>query len=194
VPPGDAWYTARIRMYPYDPARAKTLLRQAGVEAPSLELLASPSPVVPLLQTMLEDAGIALVIRTVDAQTRARLITEGRFQMALAFHIGVGGDPDYLRRWFDGREANAFGGSVGFADPEYQRLAAAQARALDPAERRVLVHHMQAMLAEDLPTLPLYYRRFYWLYDSRVLSPVATRGGIMNGIPLIEDKRALLRP
>jgi peptide/nickel transport system substrate-binding protein len=170
------------------------LLRQTGTGTPSLEILASPSPVVTLLQTALRDVGVEPVIRVVDAQTRARLIAEGRFQAALTFHIGAGGDPDYLRRWFDGREANAFGGSVGFAHPEYQRLAAAQTRAIDPSERRRLVAAMQAILAEELPTLPLYYRRFYWLYDSRVFSPVATRGGLMNGIPLIEDKRALVRP
>lgn len=194
VPPGDHWHAPGVRQYPHDPARARALLRQAGGEPVGLELLASPSPVVPLLQVMLRDAGIEVTPRLVDAQTRAQLLSEGRFQMALTFHIGAGGDPDYLRRWFDGREANVFGASRGYEHPRYQQLATAQARAVDPEARRRAVYEMQAILAEELPTLILYYRRFYWLYDSRKLTPVPSRGGLMNGIPLIENKLALLTP
>jgi peptide/nickel transport system substrate-binding protein len=194
VPPGDSWFAPQVRAYPYDPAKARSLLAGAGVAPLRIELLSSPSPVPPLLQQTLRAAGIELTVRTVDAQTRAALIAEGRFQMALTFHIGAGGDPDYLRRWFDGSEANQFGQTTGFASPEYQRLAAAQVRTLDAGARHRLVERMQAILAEELPTLPLYYRRFYWVYDSRQFTPVAVRGGLMNGIPLIENKLAFLKP
>jgi peptide/nickel transport system substrate-binding protein len=193
VPPGDPWHSAGVRLYPYDPVRARRLLADAGVERLGLELLASPSPVVMLIQQMLGQAGLEATVRTVDAQTRAALITEGRFQTALTTHIGAGGDPDYLRRWFVGEEANQFGGAVGFAHPRYQALAARQARTLDVAERRRLVAEMQAILAEELPTLPLFHRRFYWVYDAGRMAPVATPGGIMNGIPLIDNKLALIR-
>lgn len=194
VPPGDPWYNAGVRSYPHDPARARALAAQAGALPLQIELVASPSPVVPLLQQMLREAGIEVVVRTVDAQTRAALIAEGRFQMALAFHIGAGGDPDYLRRWFSGHEANLFARTPGFVHPDFQRLAAQQAAALDPTQRRAMIHRMQAILAEELPTLPLYHRRFYWVYDSRRFSPAASRGGLMNGIPLIDNKRAFLDP
>lgn len=194
VPPGDAWYNPRVRTYPHDPARAKAVLDRTGLRPLSLELLTSPSPVVPVLQQMLREAGVELAVRTVDAQTRLALVAEGRFQAALTFHIGAGGDPDYLRRWFTGGEANQFAQGRPFVHTEFERLAAAQVRALDPASRRRLVHEMQAILAEELPTVPLYYRRFYWVYDSRKFSPVATRGGLMNGIPLIENKLAFLIP
>jgi len=194
VAPGDPWYNPRVRTYPHDPARAKALLDEAGLRPMHLDLLTSPSPVVPVLQQMLREAGIELAVRTVDAQTRLALVAEGRFQTALAFHIGAGGDPDYLRRWFTGDEANQFAQGRPFAHPEFARLAAVQVRTLDVAARRRIVHDMQAILAEELPTVPLYYRRFYWAYDSRKFTPVATRGGVMNGIPLVENKLAFLIP
>lgn len=192
VPPTDRWYNPRVRAYPYDPSRARSLVAQAGPAPLSFELLASPSPVVPVVQEMLRGAGIEATVRTVDARTRAALIAEGKYQAALTFHIGAGGDPDYLRRWLGGGEANLFGQSEGFAHPEFQRLAAEQARSVDQVARRTSVYRMQDILADELPTLALYYRRFYWVYDSRKFTPIATAGGLMNGIPLIENKLAFL--
>jgi hypothetical protein len=38
----------------------------------------------------------------------------------------------------------------------------------------------------------LYNRRFFWIYDSRKYTPIATRGGLMNGLPLVDNKLAFL--
>lgn len=194
VSPADRWYAPRVRHYPNDPVQARSLMMAAGHSSPQIELLSSPSPVVVPVQEMLRRAGMEVSVRTVDARTRAALISEGKFQMALTFHIGAGGDPDYLRRWFAGGEANLFGQSPGFAHPEFLRLAAEQTRPVDVGARRALIFRMQEILAEELPTLALYYRRFYWVHDSRKLRPVDAPGGIMNGIPLVENKLALIDP
>ncbi len=194
VSPVDRWYAPRVRRYPYDPVQARNLVATAGYSSPQIELLSSPSPVVIVMQDMLRRAGMEISVRTVDARTRAALVSEGKFQMALTFHIGAGGDPDYLRRWFAGGEANLFGQSPGFNHTEFLRLATEQARSVDAAARRAIVVRMQEILAEELPTLALYYRRFYWVHDSRKLRPVDTPGGIMNGIPLVENKLALIGP
>ncbi len=188
IPPTDPWYAPGTRAYPYDPARARVLQSASGLSSSPIELVASPSPAVPLIQEMLRAVGIESTARIVDARTRAALIGEGKFQMALTYHIGAGGDPDYLRRWMTGEDANQFGQGSDFADPTYARLAREQAETLDPVRRRGVVNQMQAILAEELPTLALYYRRFTWVYDGRKLRPIATRGGLMNGIPLIENK------
>lgn len=206
VPPTDPWYSDKVRQYPYDPPRARALLRQLGYgdrdgdgmleardgERLQVELIATPVRDVELIQQMLREVGMDVRIRTVDAATRAQLGSEGRFQMLLTFHIGSGGDPDYLRTWFTGQEANLFARGSAMRSPEYLRLARLQARTLDPARRRGLIDRMQVLLSEELPTLPLYYRRFFWVYDSRKITPIATRGGLLNGIPLMENKLAFL--
>ncbi len=205
IPPTDPWYNDRIQQYPYDPSRARALLRELGYqdrdgdgwlegrdgERLQVELVATPIRDVELIQQMLREVGIDVRIRTVDPATRAQLGSEGRFQMLLALHTGSGGDPDYLRTWFTGGEASQFARGSVMRSPEYIRLARLQARTLDPGRRRT-VDQLQLMLSQELPTLPLYYRRFFWIYDSRKFTPIATRGGLLNGIPLADNKVAFL--
>jgi len=145
-----------------------------------------------LMEPMLKNAGINLVTRRVDGKTRAQLLREGNFQLGLVGHIGVAGDPDFLRRWYAGEESNDFAQGSIFHDPEYDRLAHQEATILDPAQRKTVVFQMQTILADELPTIVLYDRRFYWIYDSTKLTPMNTWGGLMNGIPFVYNKLVFL--
>lgn len=191
VPPETPWFNPRVRTYPFDPSRARALLNGQSL---ALELLADPSNREPeLLEPMLRDVGITLTTRRVDGKTRTQLLREKRFQLAQLQHIGVGGDPDFLRRWYTGEEANDYAQGSVFRDPAFEQLARQQAETQDPATRKALLDRMQEILAEQLPTIPLYYRRFYWLYDSSRYTPMNTWGGLMNGIPLVYNKLSFLR-
>lgn len=156
----------------------------------TLDLVADTEAREPEL--MLEAVGITLNVWRVDAPARTELLSEGNFQMALTAHIGVGGDPDYLRRWYAGEEANAFAQGSIFHNQEYTRLGEEQAATLDSGRRREIVFRMQEILAEDLPTIVLYHRRFYWVYDPSVFTPMRTWGGLMNGIPFPNTKLTLI--
>ncbi|MDR5683003.1 MAG: ABC transporter substrate-binding protein [Armatimonadota bacterium] len=206
VPPTDPWYNPNVADYPHDRDRARALLRELGymdrdgdgwLEAPdgqrlAVELVSSPAGDLQLVQQMLAEVGIDVRLRTVDPATRTQLAAEGRFQLLFSTHIGSGGDPDYLRTWFVGVDANQFAVGSVMRSPTYARLAELQLRTLDPTGRRRYVDQMQVLLSQELPTFPLYYRRFFWIYDSRRFTPVATRGGLLNGIPLVENKLAFL--
>jgi peptide/nickel transport system substrate-binding protein len=195
-----------VRAFPFEPDLARALLREAGyadrdgdgwLEArdgsrAQIELVAPPARDGEMIQSMLRQVGIDVRLHTVDAATRGQLAADGRFQLLLTFHVGSGGDPDYLRTWFVGDDANQFARGSRMRSPEYARLARLQAATLNAAERRRYVDRMQEMLSDELPTLPLYNRRFFWIYDSRKYTPIATRGGLMNGLPLVDNKLAFL--
>jgi peptide/nickel transport system substrate-binding protein len=190
IPPESPWFSPSVKQYTYDPAAARGLL---GGQRLSLELLANPEYREPeLLQPMLDAVGVTLQTRRVDAQTKAQLLRERRFQVAEQQHIGVGGDPDFLRRWYVGQESNQAAQGDKLHDPAFDALAEQQAATIDVPARKALVARMQQVLADDVPTIPLYYRRFYWMYDRTRLSPMNTAGGLMNGIPLVHNKLIFL--
>jgi peptide/nickel transport system substrate-binding protein len=158
----------------------------------NLELIADPTARDPeLIAPALQAVGINLSVKRVDAKTRTQLLRDGAFELGLVSHIGVGADPDFLRRWYAGEEANDFAQGSIFQNEAFTRLGEQQAITSGP-ERKRLVDEMQRILAEELPTLPLYYRRFYWVYDSSRVMPVNTWGGLLNGAPLVHNKLAFL--
>jgi peptide/nickel transport system substrate-binding protein len=191
LPPETPWFDPDLPAYSFDPQQAKKLL---GGDTFSLEMLADPTYREPeLLQPMLQAVGVTLNIKRVDPKTRTQLLREGTFQLAEVQHLGVGGDPDFLRRWQEGVEANDFAQGWTFSNPEFAQLASAQAVTLDAVARRKLVYRMQAILADELPTIPLYYRRFYWVYDQQRYTPMNTWGGLMNALPFVQNKLTFLR-
>jgi peptide/nickel transport system substrate-binding protein len=191
IPPETPWFNPRLPSYAYDPGRARELL---GGQTYTLDLLADSTNREPeLLQPMLQAVGITLNVQRVDGATRTQRLREGTFQLALMQHVGVGGDPDFLRRWSTGEEANDYAQGFTFRDPEFLSLAQEQMASVDPAQRKQLVFRMQETLADQLPTIPLYYRRFYWVYDARAYTPMNTWGGLMDGLPFVQNKLSFLR-
>lgn len=208
IPPESPWYRRPASEYTFDPQRARALLDDAGIadrdgdgvrEAAegrplALELVADPAaPDGALVVAQLRAVGLAVRILAGDAKTRANLQQKRLFSLALTSHVGIAGDPDFLRQWFSGAATNAFAYGDAIHDPAFAAAADAQRRELDVARRRDLVGRMQDLLAADLVTLPLYYRRFYFIYDrSRWDTWFNTAGGLLNGNPLLENKLAFV--
>jgi len=194
IPPETPWYRA-VSQYSYDPDRAKALLSGIGYDpATTIQLLAEPdAPDSQLVRSMLGAVGIKVQIVTADPKTRTARMKALDFQMGLQKHIGVGGDPDFLRRWYAGKAFNAFeyGNVIHRAD--FSALAERQASEQDPVARKTQVGQMQAILADELPSLALYHRRFYLIYRRAAWDRwFNTAGGIMSGIPLVDNKLALV--
>ncbi|NPV06775.1 MAG: hypothetical protein HPY83_02280 [Anaerolineae bacterium] len=56
-----------------------------------------------------------------------------------------------------------------------------------------LVHEMQALLAEDVPAIPVGYPHCYTIVDAEVLDTwFHTPGGYASGIPISQNKLVFL--
>lgn len=170
-----------VEGYPHDPGRAEVLLEEAGYPRPAgggprrgpdgqplkLTLLTFPelAPTAQLVRDALGRVGIDLEFQPTDFFTAVTTGALNSYQMALLFFGGLERDADLLREYFSSRtEGQGLFHALGWKNREFDRLAEAQKTTLDPAERQPLLAHMQEILADQLPMLPLYYATPFLMY------------------------------
>ncbi len=203
VPPDSAWYNKDVKQYDYNLEKAERMLDELGYKKNSkgiredlkLNVMVSDtSSESQLMQEMLKKIGVELNIQQVDQATFTTALGENNYDMAITGHIGLSGDPDFLRLWFTGEASNAYAArGKSFKNKEFHKLADKQLGILDEKDRKVVIDQMQDILADELPTLVLYHRPFYFIYDSQQFDGwFNTAGGIADGIPLWENKAAFI--
>ncbi|HPS91748.1 MAG TPA: ABC transporter substrate-binding protein, partial [Methanothrix sp.] len=72
-------------------------------------------------------------------------------------------------------------------DETLNDLLESQLEEMDPAKRREQVASAQELIAQDLPSLPLYYADSFWASDNKV-SYYYTYGGVGSGVPIALNK------
>ncbi|WP_034293849.1 MULTISPECIES: ABC transporter substrate-binding protein [Bacillus] len=202
IPLDSPWYNTNVKQYDYSIDKANALLDELGYsknakgirDALKLRVLvSSTSQEAELMKVMLAKVGIDLTIQTVDSAAFSTAMSEGKFDMTITGHIGLSGDPDFLRLWFSGQASNSLAGKSVFDNIEFQKLAALQLTQTDEADRKATIDQMQDILAEELPTLVLYHRPFYFIYKASDFNGwFNTYGGISDGIPLWDNKVAFI--
>ena len=172
----------------YDPEAAKAMLDAAGYPAGAggarttpagaplaISLLASSfSPqdirAGQVIAQQLAPLGIALTVEALDPATlQARRRAEpgvtptyDAYVSTLESHGHV--DPDALYYFFHSPGKKGFGGAItGYSNPRFDALAEAGAVATDD-ERKDLTAQMQEILAQDVPSMALWYRDGDWAY------------------------------
>ena len=192
--------TSRSEQYNYDPAKAGQLLEELGYakengnqyytkpgEAETIELLvtASTDRQGELIKNQLEQAGIKVDLRSVDAKTLDSLVSEWKFDLALSGHGGLGGDPTILNKVV--LDMKSFNSARYDQNPELNDILNEQLEEMDPAKRKDFVDKAQEIIAEDLPALPLYYTDSYWASNDLV-HYYFTQGGVGSGVPIALNK------
>ena len=175
LPPGE-WARAddaELSQYPHDPARAAALLQTAGYPAGRdgvrlrLELKISTDEATRLLAAVLQQqlraAGIALTIRSAEFGTFYSDVTHGVFQMYILKWIGSNEDPDIYRYMYSSGSFPPKGANRGhYANARVDALLAKAATETGPeaeveARRRAEYVEVQKILADEMPSIPLWY-------------------------------------
>ena len=181
VSPLDWVYTADVPHYPYDPAKARALLEAAGwhIEGGAIRRNAAGKKLVLELATTAGDHIRELIEQVLQSEWRQvgveiRLknlpprvlfgdtLVKRHFAMALFAWISAPeNDPRSMLRSDEiPTAANGFNGEnfPGFRDPRADQLIDAIEIELDRDRRARLWHRLEALYAEELPELPLYFR------------------------------------
>src|SRR5690606_25795588 len=143
-PPHDPAYVDLTGVYPYDPAKAKALLKQAGVS--NLELtLKLPPPAYArrggeIIAALLADIGITAKIENVErAQWLDTAFKNKNFDMTVISHV----EPNDYVKYAD---VNYY---YQYDSKEVQGLIATANSTLDKGERTKALQQMQRKIAED---------------------------------------------
>jgi len=203
LPPDSPWYQAPKTTYPYDPAAVSRLLTSLGYQRTpkgwakdgqvlELELLSGPlyARAAEYLKQAFQESGLTVRLRQVDHSILDQRVKNQQFDLALSGHGGLGGDPRIIYDMTLGPLAAEFLGGYQ-PSPALARLLTDQLHTLDEARRRRLVAQVQEQLAQEIPSLPLYYPTWYLGHDGRI-PWFFTKGGIAKGIPVYFNKMALL--
>jgi peptide/nickel transport system substrate-binding protein len=202
-------FFAPVRQYDLDVAGANSLLDGAGYrmggngirQAPgggslSFELLLdnANAPLSEILVGSLKRIGVELRPRLVEIGPQLfgnKLI--GAYDMAVLFFPGPGpggpnADPDVLRVVFSSKVPASLLAASAYGNAEFDQLADKQRVTFDDAERKATVARMQALLADDLPVLPLYYPETAILFRKQVLDQWYFTPG---QFPSVQDNKQL---
>jgi peptide/nickel transport system substrate-binding protein len=169
--------------YPYDPARAATLLDEAGWllgsdgmrtrggQPLAFELLTYPQrPELGLLATVIQSEltaiGMSVSLRNVEQITP---IVSNRDYTATMYRLGTAptADPGFILNaayasW------GVDNGQIGYQSAELDALVSQLNVTTDPAGRRQLALDAQAILRRDMPTVPLLSPRLHLALSPRV--------------------------
>jgi peptide/nickel transport system substrate-binding protein len=168
LPPQHWAYSSDVAHYPYDPAKANTLLDSAGYprgrDGTRFHLTMKTSTeettrlLAAVLQQQLHTVGIALDIRSFEFATFYSDVTKGSFQLYSLRWIGGNEDPDifyyaFHSSSFPPKHANR----SYYVNPEMDRLIEAGRNTVDQEKRRLIYAQVQQILARDLPYINLWY-------------------------------------
>jgi peptide/nickel transport system substrate-binding protein len=125
--------------------------------------------IVAVLQQQLREVGIALDIRTFEFATFYSDVTKGAFQVYSLRWIGGNEDPDIFEYAFHSTKFPPQGANRGYySNPTIDTLIDHGRRELDPAKRRAIYVQIQRILAEEVPSLNLWYLDNVLIHAKRV--------------------------
>lgn len=202
--------------YPYNPEKARQIITDLGwTPGPdgvfhkdghplALELIASNLTVAgesvtdrdgEIIARQLTDIGINVTLVNQEQTTTDSRVKNRDFDLAVSGHGGISGDPKVLNEMTSSLYG---GGSVNSARydacPELNALMDAQMMEMDPEKRKRLVFDIQAVYARELPAISLYYPVTLAAYNpDKGIEWFYTRGGISKGVPIPQNKLALIR-
>ena len=161
VAPNSPFYDEALTAPPRDLAKAKALLRQAGVTPPiTLELLTPNQPdslqAAEVIQSMAAEAGFDIRIVAMEMTAAGQVEQRGEYQ---AYLNGWSGRMDADGNTFQFLHTGQGNNFTGYSNPAVDRLLE-QGRAMtDTGQRRVVYQQVWEALRRDLPVTFLYSPR-----------------------------------
>jgi len=176
VAPNNAFYAKNVPVPKRDIARAKALLKEAGVPNPTFTLVTPTTSDAQrlglVIQAMTREAGFNVKIQSTEFATSLNMADKGDFEAYVLAWSGRA-DPDGNLYSFDACKQPL--NYAGYCVPEVDELLNASRAQGAPAERKKTFEQIAARVLKDRPIIYLYHRNWLWAHNAKL-------GGV-RGIP-----------
>ena len=200
-PDGHWARAANLPTYPFDPAKAKKLLDQAGYPDPDgdgpkkrftltfkTSTDAEANLRVQVMQQMLEQVGIDAKIQSNELGTFLQDIGKGNFQLYSLSRNGIS-DPDFFYIIFFSKNVPPEGQNRGYyANPRVDQLILEGRSTFDRAKRKPIYDEVQKIAQEDLPYVSLYHQLNVAVMRKNIDGYVQYPAGFLLSVPQMTIK------
>jgi len=169
VAPTNLYYGKSARLPKRNVARAKQLLREAGVPNPSFTLMTPTTSdaqrVAQVVQAMAKEAGFEVKIHSTEFATSLNLADKGQFE---AYLIGWSGraDPDgNLHTMLSCKGPTNY---AGYCKDDVEALITQSRTTLDTESRAATYDKIAQQVQKDRPIIYLYHRHWLWAHTGKL--------------------------
>ena len=172
--PNNEFYNSKASQYTHNTNKAKELMSNLGYkdadadgilknnkgERLSFRLLCDDGSarLAEVIKQHLAQAGIEVVINSVDMKTRDARFKDGDFELCIN-GSGNGEDLSELTTIkSEGKATSTTAQAIGYQNTEVDELYIAQQKEKDPKKRKEIMFKLQQIVADDVPKLTLYYK------------------------------------
>ena len=147
-----------------------------------------------VLKKQLQNIGIAVDLVNLEQATADAKVRNWAFDLAITGHGGLLGDATILNRMISPKFAGSVNSARYGANRELRDLLDSQRKEMDVRKRKAMVYKIQAIYADELPAISLYYPASMAAYNpNKGIAWYYTKGGIALGIPIAQNKMSLIR-
>ena len=169
VAPNNPYYAKGVPVPKRDIARARALLKEAGVPNPSFTLLTPTTSdaqrLALVVQAMTRDAGFDVKIQAAEFATSLNMADKGDFE---AYVLAWSGRPDPDGNLFSFHACKQPLNYAGYCNAETDALINQSRGERDPALRKKLFDQIAARVLKERPIIYVYHRNWLWAYNAKL--------------------------
>jgi peptide/nickel transport system substrate-binding protein len=169
VAPNNRYYAKRFPIPKRDLAKARALLKEAGVSNPSVTLMTPTTSdaqrIAQVVQAMAKEAGFDVKIHSTEFATSLNLADKGQYE---AYVLAWSGRADP-----DGNLQNHLGCGAplnysGFCSKEVDQAIGESRAQRDPAKRAQVYEGIAAQIMKERPIVYLFHRHWIWGHSAKL--------------------------
>jgi len=181
VAPTNAFYAKNVPVPKRDVARAKALLKEAGVPNPTFTLVTPTTSdaqrIALVVQAMTREAGFNVKIQSTEFATSLNMADKGDFEAYVLAWSGRA-DPDGNLYSFNACKQPL--NYSGYCVPEVDALLDRSRSERDPAERKKAYEQIAARVLKDRPIVYLFHRNWLWAYNTKLSGMRSIPDGLLR--------------